>query len=158
VRSVVQVHLGPPFFFRRAVGAAGPPASGFPSQGGCSSIGRAPVLQAGGRRFDSGQLHHFLRPANIITTRFPPGWGDSINHFQIFDNRTNLAAFFFVLTKLYGQVTKSIQGMPRRRKAMKDVASCDKPRGVAQQTLIRGFPNGETHSVEDGVSSSEYIG
>jgi hypothetical protein len=41
---------------------------------------------------------------------------------------------------------------------MKDVASCDKPRGVAQQTLIRGFPNGETHLVEDGVSSSEYIG
>ena len=34
----------------------------------------------------------------------------------------------------------------------------DKPRGVAQQTLIRGFPNGETHSVEDGVSSPESIG
>ena len=27
---------------------------------GCSSIGRAPALQAGGRRFDSVQLHHFL--------------------------------------------------------------------------------------------------
>ena len=25
--------------------------------GGCSSAGRAPALQAGGRRFDSGQLH-----------------------------------------------------------------------------------------------------
>jgi hypothetical protein len=64
----------------------------------------------------------------------------------------------FVLTKLYGQVTKSMQGMPRRRKAMKDVASCDKPRGVVQQTVIRGFPNGETHSAEDGVSVPESIG
>ena len=27
---------------------------------GCSSIGRAPALQAGGRRFDSVQLHHLL--------------------------------------------------------------------------------------------------
>ncbi len=25
---------------------------------GCSSIGRAPALQAGGRRFDPVQLHH----------------------------------------------------------------------------------------------------
>jgi hypothetical protein len=25
--------------------------------GGCSSIGRAPALQAGGHRFDPGQLH-----------------------------------------------------------------------------------------------------
>lgn len=27
---------------------------------------------------------------------------------------------------------------------MKDVASCDKPRGAAQQAVIRGFPNGAT--------------
>ena len=30
--------------------------SGFPR--GCSSAGRAPALQAGGHRFDPGQLHH----------------------------------------------------------------------------------------------------
>ncbi len=28
---------------------------------------------------------------------------------------------------------------------MKGVASCDKPRGAAEQAVIRGFPNGETH-------------
>ena len=27
---------------------------------------------------------------------------------------------------------------------MKDVDSCDKPRGAANRLLIRGFPNGET--------------
>ncbi len=64
----------------------------------------------------------------------------------------------FVLTKLYGQVTKSMQGMPRRRKAMKDVASCDKPRGVVQQTVIRGSPNGETPPGEARRSTSESIG
>ena len=35
--------------------------------------------------------------------------------------------------------------MPWLQEAMKDVASCDKPRGVCKLTLIRGFPNGETH-------------
>ena len=33
---------------------------------GCSSIGRAPALQAGGRRFDSVQLHHFLPHGNSL--------------------------------------------------------------------------------------------
>ena len=31
------------------------------SERGCSSIGRAPALQAGGRRFDPVQLHHRSR-------------------------------------------------------------------------------------------------
>ncbi len=48
--------------------------------------------------------------------------------------------------------------MPRCRKAMKDVASCDKLRGVAKQTLIRRFPNGETFLDKLEESSSEYIG
>jgi hypothetical protein len=42
VGSVVQVHPDPPRVDR-----------------GCSSAGRAPALQAGGRRFDPDQLHHF---------------------------------------------------------------------------------------------------
>ena len=36
--------------------------------------------------------------------------------------------------------------MPRRKKAMKDVASCDKLRSGASN-LSRRFPNGETHLV-----------
>ena len=46
----------------------------------------------------------------------------------------------------YGQATKGARWMPWRETAMKDVASCDKPRGAAKQALIRGFPNGETRS------------
>ena len=46
---------------------------------------------------------------------------------------------------LYGQVNKRTWRMPWRQQAMKDVVVCDKPRGVDKQTLIRGFPNGETH-------------
>ena len=33
---------------------------------GCSSIGRAPALQAGGRRFDPVQLHHILKGENEL--------------------------------------------------------------------------------------------
>ena len=44
----------------------------------------------------------------------------------------------------YGQATKGTRWMPRRKQAMKDVASCDKLRGAAKQALIRRFPNGAT--------------
>ena len=44
----------------------------------------------------------------------------------------------------YGQATKGRRWMPWHRLAMKDVASCDKPRGAAKQAMIRGSPNGET--------------
>ena len=39
--------------------------------------------------------------------------------------------------------------MPWLSEAMKDVISCDKPRGGANILLIRGFPNGATLPVED---------
>jgi hypothetical protein len=48
VRSVVRVHKGPP----QALSPLGSPLWG------CSSAGRAPALQAGGRRFESAHLHH----------------------------------------------------------------------------------------------------
>ncbi len=41
---------------------------------------------------------------------------------------------------------------------MKDVISCDKPRGAAHKRLIRGFPNGKTQQVEDLLPLAEYIG
>ena len=47
--------------------------------------------------------------------------------------------------------------MPWRSQAMKDVVACEKLRGVGKQTLIRRYPNGETHT-SDGVSHAEYIG
>ena len=48
--------------------------------------------------------------------------------------------------------------MPWHLGPMKDVDGCDKPRGDAEQSLIRGFPNGETHLAERHLSSSEFIG
>jgi hypothetical protein len=48
--------------------------------------------------------------------------------------------------------------MPWYQEAMKDVEGCDKLRGVANQTLIRRFLNGETHLGKTKISVSEYIG
>ena len=45
--------------------------------------------------------------------------------------------------------------MPRLSEAMKDVTSCDKLRGGANNRNIRRFPNGETHLVEDQVLRKE---
>jgi hypothetical protein len=45
------------------------------------------------------------------------------------------------------QANKGVWWMPWHQSAMKDVASCEKPRGAAKQALIRGYPNGETRKV-----------
>jgi hypothetical protein len=38
---------------------------------------------------------------------------------------------------------------------MKDVVSCDKPRGAAYKHYILGFPNGTTYSDEVGILERE---
>ncbi len=49
--------------------------------------------------------------------------------------------------------------MPWHQEPMKDVGSCDKPRGVANRAEIRGFPNGETQQVLNNLLLlSEHIG
>jgi len=62
------------------------------------------------------------------------------------------------LSKFYGQATKGAWWMPWQKKAMKDVASCDKPREAASRHLIRGCPNGETHYGKTVVPPTEFIG
>ena len=42
------------------------------------------------------------------------------------------------------QVFKGTRWMPWYQEPKKDVGICDKPRVVDNQTVIRGFPNGET--------------
>ena len=55
----------------------------------------------------------------------------------------SIAALHGVLSD---QENKSIRWMPRRQEAMKDVDGCEKPGGGADQPLIPGYPNGETHA------------
>ena len=49
-----------------------------------------------------------------------------------------------ILKSLRSQVFKGTRWMPWHQEPKKDVGICDKPRGVDNQTVIRGFPNGET--------------
>src|ERR1700730_5917740 len=56
------------------------------------------------------------------------------------------------------QATKSQRWMPWRLKPMKDVGGCEKPREAADQAMIRGYPNGETHCPARAVLRSEHIG
>ena len=55
-----------------------------------------------------------------------------------FENYTVDASIFVA------QVYKGTRWMPWHQEPKKDVGICDKPRGVDNQTVIRGFPNGET--------------
>ncbi len=47
------------------------------------------------------------------------------------------------------QANKSVRRMPWHQEPMKDVTSCDKPRGAANKRYIRGFPNEETPMVKN---------
>ena len=55
------------------------------------------------------------------------------------------------------QASKGVRWMPWHQEAMKDVATCDKPR-LAGSKLTRGFPNGETLPGEPRQSLAEFIG
>ena len=56
------------------------------------------------------------------------------------------------------QAKKSTRRMPWHQEPKKDVTSCDKPRGAANKRYIRGFPNGETLTVKNRETYTEYIG
>ena len=57
------------------------------------------------------------------------------------------------------QVNKGTRWMPWHQEPKKDVGACDKPRGVGNQTSIRGFPNGENLIGRNGPSPlPEHIG
>ena len=55
-----------------------------------------------------------------------------------------------VLSKFYGQATKGVRWMPWRKQAMKDVASCDKPRGDASSPRSGDFRMGKPSRVNLG--------
>jgi len=52
---------------------------------------------------------------------------------------------------------KGVRWMSWRQEAMKDVGTCDKPRGAGNQAVILGFLNGETLPIRR-ESASECIG
>ena len=66
------------------------------------------------------------------------GAGVRVGFRPYFENYTVDASIFV------SQVFKGARWMPWYQEPKKDVGICDKPRGVDNQTVIRGFPNGET--------------
>ena len=52
---------------------------------------------------------------------------------QLGAKSSELRADLSVLSKFCGQATKGAWWMPWQKQAMKDVASCDKPRGAASR-------------------------
>ena len=108
VRSVVQIRPGPPVKAKTW---------------GCSSVGRAPALQAGGHRFKSGHLHHnnFL---NIVKLFFE----------NCIPVRTRIRSSY------YGHTVDALEpGGDEGRGQLRKAA------GSRKQAKIRGFPNGATH-------------
>ena len=67
------------------------------------------------------------------------GWRRCVVGFRPYFENYTVDASIFV-----SQVFKGARWMPWYQEPKKDVGICDKPRGVDNQTVIRGFPNGET--------------
>ena len=67
------------------------------------------------------------------------GWRWRVVGFRPYFENYTVDASIFV-----SQVFKGARWMPWYQEPKKDVGICDKPRGVDNQTVIRGFPNGET--------------
>ena len=67
------------------------------------------------------------------------GWRRQLVGFRPYFENYTVDASIFV-----NQVFKGARWMPWYQEPKKDVGICDKPRGVDNQTVIRGFPNGET--------------
>jgi hypothetical protein len=64
-------------------------------------------------------------------------WWCVTGGWSLFENCT-------VDASICGQVFKGARWMPWYQEPMKDVGGRDRPRGVVNQALIRGCPNGET--------------
>ena len=83
MRSVVRVYPGPPIRVRRSDATKQVSEVGREPfvdldtvlrTWGCSSVGRAPALQAGGHRFDPVHLHHPSWMVLSFRTRFLGTW------------------------------------------------------------------------------------
>ena len=81
---------------------------------------------------------------------------------QIFENRirrfSSVARRCSPQKSVRGQATKSERWMPWRREAMKDVASCDKPRGAASRHRSEDVRMGEPGWGNAQSSLTEFIG
>ena len=91
----------------------------------------------------SGASSSSVRASPVGRTAVPlvcgGGWRRRVVGFRPYVENYTVDASIFV-----SQVFKGARWMPWYQEPKKDVGICDKPRGVDNQTVIRGFPNGET--------------
>ena len=91
----------------------------------------------------SGASSSSVRASPVGRTAVPlvcgGGWRRRVVGFRPYVENYTVDASIFV-----NQVFKGARWMPWHQEPKKDVGICDKPRGVDNQTVIRGFPNGET--------------
>ena len=64
----------------------------------------------------------------------------------------------FVKEQILGQATKGKWWMPWRGEAMKDAASCEKPRSAASKRRPGDIRMGKPNLEKSGLSASEFIG
>src|SRR5206468_2718768 len=96
----------------------------------------------------------------VISTRREDTISSECHSLVIFENR--IRRFSSVARRcsptVRGQATKSERWMPWRREAMKDVASCDKPRGAASRHRSEDVRMGEPGRSNVRSSLTEFIG
>ena len=80
---------------------------------------------------------------NISTHHECPGGFNAWMFYIVEKQQVNLRVLRIPGQSFFDQASKGVWWMPWHREAMKDVATCDKPRFAGMQA-IRGSPNGAT--------------
>ena len=97
-----------------------------------------------------GALLGFERSVVFVWLRFlcfsqgSPGCVGGFFGGVCFENFIVDASIFVDFVVVFWQATKCDRWMPWHQEPMKDVVTCDKPRGVGKRAVILGCPNGET--------------
>ena len=106
--------------------------------GGLAQLARAPALQAGGQRFESVILHTFQSFAHHAEQTEKRSLTCCYRQNCRKENFNTAESMGYVMQRPLGilhkteaKVRKGVRRMPRLTEAMKDVISCDKLRGGA---------------------------
>ena len=98
-------------------------------------MGKITISPKGGKKIQSKRIKPFHRINNQTTYLFY-----ETQAIQRTENKLYRRRYIEEV-----QANKSTGRMPWHQEPMKDVTSCDKPRGAANKRYIRGSPNEETH-------------
>ena len=112
---------------------------------GISSAGRAPALQAGGRRFDPVILHQETDAGRQVRHLFLEKGACSLTKWKKVVSRRNQSRARYGCDCIRCPGNRRAAQMSLNNRLSERGQACEKLRGAGNGAIIRRCPNGETH-------------